>query len=88
MYQTNLLAYVCLGLVVGGGADRTSASVVNRHVQSSSVETKARALRRRMHEELLKRSSLLQETGSQPTEYSEGAGAGTALVVDNGSGMV
>jgi actin-related protein len=88
MYQTTLLAYVCLGLVVGGGADRTSASVVNRHVQSSSVETKARALRRRMHEELLKRSSLLQETGSQPTEYSESGGTATALVVDNGSGMV
>jgi actin-related protein len=42
-----------------------------------------------MHEELLKKSSLLQAKGRQPTEYSDGAaGGGTALVVDNGSGMV
>jgi len=76
------LVVACLGLVLG---DRTA---INRHVQSSGIENTARSLKRRMHEELLQKSSLLQAKGRQPTEYNDGAGGGTALVVDNGSGMV
>merc|ERR1719273_2651026 len=75
----------CLGLAWFVGAERVA---VSRH--DSSVETNARLLKRQLHEELLKKTSLIQAKNAQPgTEYSDASGGGgTALVVDNGSGMV
>jgi len=68
-----VLLLACLGLLVG--AERAN---VKRHAQMS---TRAQNVKRQMLQEL-------KAKNSEPTQYSAGGGGGTALVVDNGSGMV
>jgi actin-related protein len=73
MLTSKISVLACLAFAVG--AERAS---VQLHAQASA---KARSVKRHMLEELLTKSS-------EPTQLSGGAGGGTALVVDNGSGMV
>jgi len=68
-----VLLLACLELLVG--AERAN---VKRHAQMS---TRAQNVKRQMLQEL-------KAKNSEPTQYSAGGGGGTALVVDNGSGMV
>ena len=71
-----MIGNIVFRLILGVGAVR--------HDQGSSVEAKARSLKRKMHEELQNKAN-----GNQPrTEYSDSGGEGTALVMVNGSGMV
>jgi len=72
MMSGKLSVFACLVLAVG--AERAS---VQRHAQASA---KARSVKRQMLEELVAKST-------EPTQLSGGT-SGTALVVDNGSGMV